>query len=201
MAEPLKITQMGDQLAVHMNDGSTRLAVPTGGDLWWINDAYTPPPPPPVDPPPSGGGGGARFQWPFDPRPYQQGGSVSSEYGPRDGRIHQGIDFGYNGATNGKTIPAAGAGRANLRRNAGFGNHVVIDHGDNLKTLYAHIQDGGFLISDGAQVAKGQGIGKIGNTGNSFGAHLHFETHVGNLNWNNPGSHMNPRDFMARYAG
>lgn len=198
MPEPIKITQLGDQMLIYMDDNTKRTAVPTTGDLWYVDDMYVPPPPPPVDPPPPGGGGGARFQWPFDPRPMSQGGTVSSEYGPRSGRVHQGIDFAPG---NGRPIPAAGAGRAMLRRNNGFGNHVIIDHGGGIFTVYGHIQDGGFRVGDGAQVGKGQIIGLVGNTGNSFGAHLHWETHVGGLNWNNPGTHRNPRDFMNQYAG
>jgi murein DD-endopeptidase MepM/ murein hydrolase activator NlpD len=100
----------------------------------------------------------------------------------------------------GAPIIAAGAGRIMHRYNSGFGNHQIIDHG-GLFTLYAHQPNGGFRTTDGQHVDKGQRIGTVGNTGRSYGAHLHFETHVGGLNWNNPGTHMNPRDFMARYAG
>jgi murein DD-endopeptidase MepM/ murein hydrolase activator NlpD len=188
MAEPIKIEQLGDQLVVLFDDNTRRVAAPTMGGLWYINDKYVAPPPPP--PPTSS----ARFVWPF---PLS---AVSSEYGPRNGRIHQGIDFGFSPALNGAQIPAAAAGRAMVRRNDGFGNHVILDHGGGLFTVYAHIQNGGVRVSDGAHVAQRQTVGLVGNTGNSFGAHLHFETHVGGLNWSNPGTHRNPRDFMATYG-
>lgn len=193
MADLIKIEQYGDQLIAIFDDGTRRTGVPTVGGLWYVNDKYVPPVPPPVEPPPPTSG--TRFQWPFGLN------TVSSEYGPRSGRIHQGIDFGRNGVVSGSHIGAAGAGRTMLRRNSGFGNHVIIDHGGAIFTVYAHIQDGGFRVGDGAQVAKGQLIGLVGNTGNSYGAHLHWETHVGGLNWNNPGTHRNPRDFMAQYGG
>lgn len=187
MAEPLKLEEQGNQILVHMDDGSKRTAVPTVGGLFYVTDNYTPPTPPP---PPSS----KQFIWPFGLD------TVTSEYGPRSGRVHQGIDFGKGAAHNGANIIAAGAGRAMLRRNSGFGNHIIIDHGNNIFTVYAHMQDGGFRVSDGARVGQGQLIGIVGNTGNSFGAHLHWETHVGGLNWSNPGTHMNPRVFMSQYG-
>lgn len=194
MAEPIKIEQYGDQLLILFDDNTRRLAAPTMGGLWYINDKYTAPP---VEPPPTGGVGSGRFIWPFDPRPQGSGGTVSSEYGPRSGRVHQGIDFAPG---NGAPIPASAAGRAMVRYNSGFGNHVIIDHGSEIFTVYGHIQNGGVRVSDGAQVSQRQIVGLVGNTGNSFGAHLHWETHRGGLNWSNPGSHMNPRDFMTLYG-
>ena len=193
MAEPIKIEQYGDQLIIHMDDNSKRTGVPTMGGLFYVNDKYVPPVPPPVEPPPPTSG--ARFQWPFGLN------TVTSEYGPRSGRVHQGIDFGKNGVTHGTPIVAAGAGRVMHRYNSGFGWHVILDHGGGLFTVYAHMPNGGYSTADGAQVAKGQRIGTVGNSGRSYGAHLHWETHVGGLNWNNPGTHRNPRDFMAQYAG
>lgn len=147
------------------------------------------------NPPPAPG----RFMWPFDPRPQNQGGTMSSEYGPRSPRFHQGIDIAAG--MNKAPIPAAGAGRVTLAHyNGNFGNCVIIDHGDRLYTLYAH-QFEQPHVSQGATVNKGQIIGIVGNTGASFGAHLHFETHVGGTTWSNPGTHINPRTFMERYAG
>src|SRR5690625_7999953 len=59
-----------------------------------------------------------------------------------------------------------------------YGNVIYIYHPDlNLTTVYAHLNS--ISVSLGAEVSVGQGIGTIGNTGNSFGAHLHFETHHG----------------------
>jgi murein DD-endopeptidase MepM/ murein hydrolase activator NlpD len=200
MAELKSIEQYGNQMLAIFDDGTKKLAYPTTGGMWVIGAFEETPAP--VTPNP-GGGGGARFQWPFDPRPFEQGGTVSSEYGPRDGRVHQGIDFGYRAATLNAPIPAAGAGRITYldAGNSGFGFHARIDHGGGFITVYGHMVRGSGTVGNGAEVAKGQVIGRVGNTGRSFGAHLHWETHIGPLNWNNPGSHRNPRDFMAQYAG
>jgi murein DD-endopeptidase MepM/ murein hydrolase activator NlpD len=203
MPKPIKIQDYGDQMLIIMDDGTKFMAVPTVGGLWYIDDLYTPPPPPPPPDPPAGGG--ARFQWPFDPRkaPWAggvPGGTVTSEYGPRNGRVHQGIDMAPG---EGTPIPAAAAGRIVYldAGNGGFGYHARIDHGGGLTTVYGHMIRGSGMAGNGSQVNKGQHIGRVGNTGNSFGAHLHWETHEGPLNWNNPGSHRNPRDFMAKYQG
>ena len=67
---------------------------------------------------------------------------------------------------------------------SGWGYYIMLNHGDGFGTLYAHCS---IIVADaGQQVKKGQVIGYIGNTGRSYGAHLHFEC------WHN-GSRYNPR--------
>jgi murein DD-endopeptidase MepM/ murein hydrolase activator NlpD len=96
-------------------------------------------------------------------------------------KLHTGIDIGKNGSTpiNGQPIVSAGAGTviyAGWR--SGYGNTVMIDHGNGVVTLYAHQQNGGIHVSVGEHVAKGARIGTVGSTGYSTGPHLHFEVRV-----------------------
>lgn len=127
---------------------------------------------------------GDAFSWPF---PLS---SVTSEYGPRDGRMHQGIDFGQ---PEGTPIPASNTGTViGNGYGSGTGYYVDLNHGNGIVTRSFHM----VVPSDlaiGAVVSKGQMIGRVGNTGNSFGDHLHWETIVN-------GVHQNPRDFMATYG-
>ena len=106
-----------------------------------------------------------------DPCP---GAYLTSEFGYRtfDNAFHKGIDLG----TNGSTIPtyAADAGTVIVaEHNASAGNWIVIDHGNGLVTKYMHHSH--IFVSVGDKVEKGQQIGLTGNTGNSFGIHLHFQ--------------------------
>lgn len=98
-------------------------------------------------------------------------------------KLHTGIDIGRNmdpeQSIDGASIVAAGDGEviyAGYR--GGYGNTVMIDHGDGLVTLYAHQQSGGIAVSTGDWVTKGTHIGRVGSTGYSTGPHLHFEVRV-----------------------
>ncbi len=107
-------------------------------------------------------------------------------------KLHTGIDIGRNGSSpiNGAAIVAAGAGKviwAGAR--SGYGNVVMIDHGNGVVTLYAHQQSGGIKVSNGATVKKGQRIGTVGSTGFSTGPHLHFEVRVN-------GNPVNPMNYL-----
>lgn len=99
-------------------------------------------------------------------------GTVTSPFGPRWGSLHAGIDIG---AAEGTPIQAAAGGQVVMAGwNGGYGNYTCIDHGGGLSTCYAHQSSIG--VSAGQTVSQGEAIGAVGNTGNSFGAHLHFET-------------------------
>ncbi|MEX2549536.1 MAG: peptidoglycan DD-metalloendopeptidase family protein [Nitriliruptoraceae bacterium] len=111
---------------------------------------------------------------------------TTSEYGPRWGRMHRGLDLG---AGTGTPIRAAKAGRviyANWQ--GGYGRLTLIDHGDGVVTAYAH--QSRFAVGAGSGVSQGQVIGYVGTSGNVTGAHLHFETRVG-------GTAVNPRQYLS----
>jgi murein DD-endopeptidase MepM/ murein hydrolase activator NlpD len=102
------------------------------------------------------------------------GGPITSPFGYRWGRLHAGIDIG---AGYGTPIRAAAGGTVVIAAwNGGYGNYTCIDHGGGMATCYAH--QASFATSAGAQVGQGQVIGYVGNTGHSFGAHLHFEVRI-----------------------
>ena len=109
----------------------------------------------------------AGFIWPVN-------GTVVSGFGIRWGRMHEGIDIT---ASIGTPIWAAAAGTViHAGWLGGYGNLVVVDHGDGLATAYAHASS--ILVSVGQSVAQGETIALVGSTGNSSGPHLHFEVRV-----------------------
>lgn len=86
-------------------------------------------------------------------------------------RFHSGVDFG---ADYGTTIHAADHGTVIFAGwYGGYGNAVIIDHGNGISTLYAHTSE--FYVSEGQSVQRGQAIAAVGSTGLSTGPHLHFE--------------------------
>lgn len=105
--------------------------------------------------------------WPCD-------GVVVSGFGMRWGRMHEGLDIGCaygqpnRAAASGTVIYSGWLG--------GYGNLVVIDHGNGLSTAYAHAST--LVVGVGQSVAQGETISLVGSTGNSSGPHLHFEVRV-----------------------
>jgi len=129
----------------------------------------------------SGGGGGSPsasgFIWPVN-------GVVTSGFGMRWGRMHEGIDIA---APTGTAIHAAAAGTiiyAGVM--SGYGNIVVIDHGGGIATAYGHMSA---IWAGGGQVSQGQGIGAVGCTGHCTGPHVHFEVRVN-------GSPVDPMGYL-----
>lgn len=91
-------------------------------------------------------------------------------------RAHKGVDYA---APHGTPIKSAGDGKVVLAgRKGGYGNTVVIQHGNRYRTLYAHMQGFAKGVRNGSQVKQGQIIGYIGTTGLSTGPHLHYEFQV-----------------------
>jgi murein DD-endopeptidase MepM/ murein hydrolase activator NlpD len=106
------------------------------------------------------------FIWPVN-------GVVTSGFGPRWGRMHEGIDISAPGGT---PVRAAASGQVIYAGwLGGYGNLVVLDHGNGLATAYAHLSA---IWAGGGAVSQGQGIGAVGTTGHSTGNHLHFEVRV-----------------------
>ncbi|WP_206425320.1 murein hydrolase activator EnvC family protein [Staphylospora marina] len=114
--------------------------------------------------------GSGQLTWPTRPK-----GTITDYFGTRGGR-HEGIDIGL---PLGTPIVAADSGVVVLTKSnpGGYGYYVVIDHGNGLKTLYAHMYPSTVRVSVGQRVSKGQQIAEVGNNGKSTGPHLHFETH------------------------
>ncbi len=119
--------------------------------------------------------------------------SVSSPYGWRSSGWHNGIDLvKYGGGALGTPVIAAKSGRVEVvqRSNSGYGNMVLINHGDGYKTRYAHMVKGSITVSVGDYVEAGQTLGKVGSTGNSTGPHLHFEVIIN-------GETRNPKNYIS----
>ncbi|WP_432831787.1 M23 family metallopeptidase [Dactylosporangium sp. CA-092794] len=97
--------------------------------------------------------------------------TLTSFFGERWGRLHPGVDLG---AAQGTPFTAVAAGKVILCRwNGGYGNNVMIDHGDGIVTVYGHASK--LLCEEGQTVQAGDRLALVGNTGHSFGSHLHFE--------------------------
>lgn len=145
----------------------------------------------------STGSGSGRLIWPV-PAP---GSYISSGYYPEEnprpftGRPHKAIDITAPGAGHElgpftKKIIAAASGKVVYIGNDpdGYGKYIRIDHGDGLLTVYAHLFR--IDVSLGKYVNQGQCVGIMGNTGYSFGAHLHFEVRVN-------GKKQNPNHYVS----
>ena len=118
---------------------------------------------------------GINFAYPVDSP------NISSGYGARWGRTHKGLDFAESTGTN---IYASAPGTVTFSgwNTGGFGYLVIISHGNGVQTYYAHCSS--LVAKVGQNVSQGQLIAKVGNTGRSFGAHLHFEIRVNGVAYN-----------------
>ena len=98
-------------------------------------------------------------------------GRLTSRFGWRWGRAHQGVDIAV---PTGTTVRAVGAGRVlSAGWSSGYGRLVTVEHADGTVTAYAHLS--AWLVSAGDWVTPGTPIARSGNTGRSTGPHLHFE--------------------------
>ena len=120
---------------------------------------------------PASSGSGRRpasgFIWPVN-------GPLTSGFGPRWGRLHAGIDIGVGFGTSIASVASGTVVYSGWL--GGYGNLVVVDHGNGLSTAYGHQQR--IYASVGQSVAQGEALGEVGSTGNSTGPHLHFEVRI-----------------------
>jgi len=121
-----------------------------------------------------------QFRWPLD------AGIISSEFGPRWGRLHKGIDIA---AETGEPVYAAAAGDVLYAGNGlrGYGNVVIVRHDQQTTTVYAH--NSALKVYQGKHVKQGELIALVGSTGRSTGPHSHFEIREGD-------QAVNPRKLL-----
>lgn len=126
---------------------------------------------------------------------------ISSPFGPRKApapgasTFHKGIDI-PGGGVSGKSVVASDSGKVVIAKtgyNGGRGNYIVIDHGNKKGSLYQHLQS--FSVKVGQSVNQGQEIAKMGSTGISTGAHLHFEIHE--CFSGTKGTPVNPQKYVS----
>lgn len=119
-----------------------------------------------------------KLLWPL-PKKYPLTSSFGTRVDPitrKPGAFHSGLDIG---APSGTSILAAESGTVILAQFwNGYGNTVVVDHGNGLWTLYPHIRMDGIKVEKGDTVKKGQLLAEVGSTGRSTGPHLHFEVRL-----------------------
>ncbi|HLT21847.1 MAG TPA: M23 family metallopeptidase [Bacteriovoracaceae bacterium] len=127
--------------------------------------------------------GTGQFLWPV-PNHFR----VSSHFGPRGRRHHDGIDIP---APSGTPIVASDHGVVVYSDNKirGYGNLIVVSHGKDTYTVYAHNRKN--IVNKGERVKRGQVIAQVGSTGRSTGPHLHFEIRMKNKK-------RNPAQYLSR---
>ncbi len=132
------------------------------------------------------GSSSGSFRWPVGST------NITSYYGSRSAPTagatsnHQGLDIS---ASAGSSIYAAAGGTVTKTAyNSAMGNYVVVDHGNNVSTIYEHCSS--INVSAGQKISGGQSIASVGSTGVATGAHLHFGVTVG-------GSYVNPLSYVS----
>ena len=120
--------------------------------------------------------------------------NISSNFGYRDlgSGQHDGIDIAIDGEVGKYNVIAVKDGTVYYTNDGcdswgsfgnncggGFGNYVILDHGNNVYTIYGHMASGSITVTEGDTVKQGQVIGKVGSSGSSTGPHLHFQVEIG----------------------
>ena len=129
---------------------------------------------------------------------FDWGGDDARFSAPRQGHRHQGHDLA---AAEGTPVvaPRAGVIEAVGYQARGAGHYVVLDgEGEDYDYVFMHLRDGSIPVTQGQRVSTGQRVGEVGNTGRSFGAHLHFEIWLGG--WFAGGEPIDPLPLLRRWA-
>jgi murein DD-endopeptidase MepM/ murein hydrolase activator NlpD len=121
----------------------------------------------------------AELAWPIH-------GPINSPFGPRNGRLHAGIDIG---SPHYQEVVAAADGEVIYANDTGgpLGKAIVLQHGRGFRTVYAHLSI--IIARERHTVRQGQAIGGVGDTGRATGPHLHFEVR-------RDGAAVNPEDYL-----
>lgn len=115
-----------------------------------------------------------------------RGGYVTSNFGPRWGNTHSGMDIA--GKIGDPVYSALDGKVKECRYDGNYGNKILLQHEDGIETIYGHLSK--FEVKDGDEIKKGQLIGRVGSTGRSTGPHLHFEVRVN-------GSPVDPKKYLV----
>lgn len=114
---------------------------------------------------------------------------ITSEWGGREifgsADFHEGIDISGPGAEGCLVVAGLGGTVIEAGNNSGgYGNYVIIDHGNGIQTVYGHMLDNSLRVQAGQYIGKGEVIGQVGSTGLSTGPHLHFEVRINGIKVN-----------------
>lgn len=114
-------------------------------------------------------------------------GTLTSGFGTRNGKMHNGIDIG---APSGTILHCSASGTVTFAGwQDGYGNLIIINHGNNIETRYAHCKT--ISVKKSQKVTVGEKIGEVGSTGRSTGPHVHFEIRLN-------GTPMNPQTYLKQ---
>ena len=170
---PMRLVISGDSVAIVRLPRSAAPRTPSMADL---NRSFLfptfPETPPSKDVPPSAGLRGKKMLWPVN-------GAVSSGFGKRGSRKHDGIDIPMPAGTVIRVAKDGVVARTGTNKTpcySGYGNFVLVNHGNGLQTLYAHCQK--VTVKVGQKLQEGQVIANVGRTGRATTNHLHFEVRV-----------------------
>lgn len=114
-------------------------------------------------------------------------GVVTSRFGSRWGRSHKGVDIGAPKGTSIKAVASGTVTVSSYGYGGGYGNYIIISHGNGVETVYGHCS--ALYAKVGQKVSQGETIAAVGNTGRSYGNHLHLEIRVN-------GVAQNPQNYL-----